>query len=85
MSRQFDFERFFELFRGTYEETCRLAARTIDHSLVVRDWLCGWHIVGFEGSASSHRVSCGEELISRLSSRIRANGIKGCSPNNLGK
>ena len=41
MSRQFDFERLVELCQRTHEETRHTAARAIDRSLVVRNWLFG--------------------------------------------
>ena len=85
MSRQFDFERLVELCRRTHEETRHSAARVIDRSLVVRNWLFGWYIVEFEGGAAARREVYGKELIIRLSDRLRAHGIKGCSPTNLRK
>ena len=42
MTRQFDFERLVELCRRTHEEARRSAARAINRSLVVRNWLFGW-------------------------------------------
>ena len=57
----------------------------MDRSLVVRNWLFGWYIVEYEGGGSARRELYGKELINRLSERLRANGIKGCSPTNLRK
>ena len=85
MSQPFDFERLIELCRHTHEETRRSAARAVDRSLVVRNWLFGWHIVEYEGGGSGRRELYGRELINRLSDRLRANGIRGCSPTNLRK
>ena len=85
MSWQLDFERLAELCQHTHEETRHTAVRAIDRSLVVRNWLFGWYIVEFEGGASARRELYGKELISRLSYRLKANGIKGCSPTNLRK
>ena len=85
MSQQFDFERLVELCRRTHEKTRYTAARAIDRSLVVRNWLFGWYIVEFEGGASARRELYGKKLISRLSHRLKSNGIKGCSPTNLRK
>ena len=48
MSQQFDFELLVELSRRTYEETRHSAARAIDRSLVVRNWLLGRYIVEYE-------------------------------------
>ena len=39
MSEAFDFDRLVELFQRTHEETQRSAARAVDRSLVVRNWL----------------------------------------------
>ena len=48
LSQPFDFERLVELCRHTHEETRRSAARAVDRSLVVRNWLFGWYIVEYE-------------------------------------
>ena len=85
MEKRFDFERLVELCLRTHEETRRSAARAVDRSLVVRNWLFGWYIVEYEGGGSAHRDIYGKELIARLSARLKANGIKGCSPTNLRK
>ena len=44
MSQEFDFEQLVQLCRQTHEETRQSAARAVDHSLVVRNWLFGWYI-----------------------------------------
>ena len=85
MSEGFDFERLVELCQRTHEETRRSAVRAIDRSLVMRNWLFGWYIVEYEGGGSARRELYGKELIGRLSDRLRAKGIKGCSPTNLRK
>ena len=85
MSQPFDFERLVELCRRTHEETRHSAARAVDRSLVVRNWLFGRYIVEFEGGGAARRELYGKELIDRLSARLRANRIKGCSPTNLRK
>ena len=85
MSQSFDFERLVELCRRAHEETRRSSARAVDRSLVVRNWLFGWYIVEFEGGGSGRRELYGKELIGRLAARLRANGLKGCSPTSLRK
>ncbi len=85
MSQPFDFERLVELCARTHEEAQRSSVRAIDRSLVVRNWLFGWYIVEFEGGGAARRELYGKELIDRLSARLRANRIKGCSPTNLRK
>ena len=85
MSQTFDFEHLVELCRRTHEETRRSAARAVDRSLVVRNWLFGWYIVEFEGGGATRRELYGKELVDRLSARLRANRVKGCSATNLRK
>ena len=85
MNGGFGFEQLVELCQRTHEETRRSAVRAIDRSLVVRNWLFGWYIVEYEGGGSGHRELYGRALIGRLSGRLQANGIKGCSPTNLRK
>lgn len=85
MNGGFDFERLVELCRRTHEETRRSAVRAIDRSLVVRNWLFGWYIVEYEGGGSARQTLYGKELIAQLAARLKANGIKGCSPTNLWK
>ena len=50
-------ERLVELCRRAHEETRRSAARAVDRSLVVRNWLFGWYIVEYEGGGSARRNS----------------------------
>ena len=85
MSRKFDFERLVELCQRTHDETRHSATRAVDRSLVVRNWLFGWCIVEFEGGGSIRRELYGKELFDRLSYRLGASGIKGCSRTNLRK
>ena len=85
MSKEFNFELLVELCQRTHEETRKSAVRAVDRSLVVRNWLFGWYIVEFEGGGSSRRELYGKVLFDRLSDRLGASGIKGCSRTNLRK
>ena len=85
MSREIDFERLVTLCQQAHEETRNSAARAADRSLVVRNWLFGWYIVEFEGGGSTRRELYGKALFDRLSERLGASGIKGCSRTNLRK
>ena len=84
MSRKFDFENLVELCRRTHEETRHSAARAVDSSLVVRNYLFGWYIVEYEQHGAD-RAEYGKRLIARLSDRLKSSGIKGGSPTNLWK
>ncbi len=84
MSQTFDFENLVELFRRTHEEAQHSAARAIDSSLVVRNWLFGWYIVEYEQHGAD-RAEYGRGLIASLSCKLIAGEVKGCSPTNLRK
>ena len=85
MKREFNFESLVELCERTHEETQYAAVRAVDRTLVARNWLFGWYIVEFEGGGSDRREIYGKQLIGRLSYRLRASGVKGCSQTNLWK
>ncbi len=70
MSRRFDFERLVELCRRTHEETRRSAARAVDRSLVVRNWLFGWYIVEYEQSGAD-RAEYGAQTLKKLSAALK--------------
>ena len=79
MKRNFDFDQLVELCQRTHEETRRSAARAIDQSLVVRNWLFGWYIVEYEQQGAD-RAKYGTALIGRLATTL---GIRGCSSRSL--
>ena len=74
-----------DLFYGTHARLSRMAARSINTSLVVRNWLYGWYIVEFEQGAASRQSLYGKALIDQLAKSLAARGIKGVSPTNLRK
>ncbi len=70
MEKRFDFERLVELCQQTHEETRRSAARAVDRSLVVRNWLFGWYIVEFEQSGED-RAEYGAQTLKKLSAALK--------------
>ena len=70
MNEGFDFERLVELCQRTHEETRRSAARAIDRSLVVRNWLFGWYIVEYEQNGAD-RAEYGAQTLKKLSAALR--------------
>ena len=82
MSRKFDFENLVELCRRTHEETQRSAVRTVDSSLVVRNYLFGWYIVEYEQHGAD-RAEYGSQLLAKIASRLQRIGIKGSSVTRL--
>ena len=82
MSQVFDFDNLVELCRRTHEETQRSAARTVDISLVVRNWLFGKYIVEYEQHGAD-RAEYGSQLLAKIASRLQRIGIKGSSVTRL--
>ena len=78
MSRQFNFERLVELCQRTHEETRRSAARAIDRSLVVRNWLFGWYIVEYEQNGAD-RAEYGAQTLKKLSAALKGRVGRGFS------
>ena len=70
MSLSFDFENLVELCRHTHEVTRRSAARAVDRSLVVRNWLFGWYIVEYEQSGAD-RAEYGRQTLKKLSEALK--------------
>ena len=60
-----------------------MAARAVDRSLVVRNWLFGWYILEYEEGGADRQELYGKALIDRLGGRLRADDIKGCRASNL--
>ena len=82
MSQEFDFERLVELCRQTHEETQQSAARAVDHSLVVRNWLFGWYIVEYEQSGTD-RAEYGARTLGNLSAALKSKIGRGFSIRSL--
>ena len=82
VNRQFDFERLVELCRRTHEETRRSAARAVDRSLVVRNWLFGWYVVEYEQSGAD-RAEYGAQTLKKLSAALQERIGRGFSVRNL--
>ena len=82
MEKRFDFERLVELCQQTHEETRRSAARAVDRSLVVRNWLFGWYIVEFEQSGED-RAEYGAQTLKRLSAALKERIGRGFSLRSL--
>jgi predicted nuclease of restriction endonuclease-like (RecB) superfamily len=80
---EFNFEQLTELFQDTHEQLNQIAVRSINTSLVARNWLYGWYIVEFENGGAERAELYGKTLIQRLSKVLADSGIKGMSATNL--
>ena len=78
MNREIDFDRLVELCRWTHEETQRSAARAVDRSLVVRNWLFGCYIVEYEQSGAD-RAKYGAQTLTRLAAALKVKIGRGFS------
>ena len=82
MSQVFNFDNLVELCRRTHEETQRSAARAVDRSLVVRNWLFGRYIVEYEQHGAD-RAEYGAQTMKRLSAALKAKIGRGFSMDSL--
>ena len=85
MSQEFDFEHLVRLCRRAHQEMQGRASRAVDRSLVERNWLFGRYVVEFENGGADRTELYGKALIARLSAKLKAGGVKGCSQTNLRK
>ncbi len=82
MNAALDFEHLVSLCRQTHIELQTRALRSVDVSMVIRNWLFGRYILDFE-QLGEDRAAYGSSLIDTLASRLSPQGIKGVSPTRL--
>ncbi|MDF7806067.1 PDDEXK nuclease domain-containing protein [Pontiellaceae bacterium B12219] len=82
MNEPFNFESLVSFCGQTHEAMQRQAARSVNISLVVRNWLFGWYMVEYQQNGAD-RAEYGERFIDALSKKLNDSGIKGCSTTNL--
>ena len=66
-----DYQQLLALFKETHLELQQRAARSVDTSLVIRNWLFGWYIVEFE-QGGSDRAEYGANLLKKNRSSVEA-------------
>ncbi len=76
------FKELIALFEQTQVELQRQAARSVDVALVVRNWLFGGYIVGYEQHGED-RAEYGAETLIRLSEELTNRLGRGFSVDNL--
>ncbi len=77
-----NFDRLVSLFENTHQGLKQQAKKSIDLSLVVRNWLFGCYIVEYELHGED-RAEYGTEVVKTLAQRLKRNNIKGLSESNL--
>ncbi len=78
-----EFEQLLTLFKETHQELQKRAARSVDVSLVIRNWLFGWYIVEFEQRGADRSDLYGKRLIERLADNLTARMGRGFSKRSL--
>ncbi len=82
MNQGFSFVQLVALCRFAHEEMRQHAARSVNTSLVVRNWLIGWYIVEFQ-QRGEDRAAYGDRVIPRLSNELKNALGRGFSSRNL--
>jgi predicted nuclease of restriction endonuclease-like (RecB) superfamily len=80
--RGFAFENLVELFEQTHRTLQQRAARSVDLTLVVRNWLFGWYIVEYEQNGAD-RAKYGTTTLKQLSSVLKSRIGRGFSVDSL--
>ncbi len=78
-----NYQQLLALFKETHQELQQRAARSVDTSLVIRNWLFGWYIVEFEQGGAERVELYGKRLIDKLSRELKTLGLKGISSTSL--
>lgn len=78
------YDKLIEILETIHSDMQLRAAKSIDISLVVRNWLFGFYLVEYEQNGED-RAEYGKRLIDNISNELRYKGIKGVSPTNLRK
>ena len=78
-----EFEQLLNLFTQTQQELQTRAARSVDITLVVRNWLFGWYIVEFEQGDANRADMYGKRLLERLAVDLTARMGRGFSKRSL--
>jgi predicted nuclease of restriction endonuclease-like (RecB) superfamily len=76
---EMNYQQLLALFKETHRELQHRAARSVNISLVIRNWLFGWYIVEFE-QGGSDRAEYGANLLKKIAGQLK---IKGCSERSL--
>ena len=81
--KEISLEKLISLFQDTQTAMQNQAARTVNSSLVFRNWLFGWYIAEFEKQSSNRTEIYGKKLILNLSAKLTPKLGKGFSRRSL--
>ncbi len=71
-----NYDSLIESLRQVHDTALDHAARTVNRSLVLRNWLVGAHLVEFEQQGEDRAVY-GEKLLDRVAEDLAKSGLKG--------
>ena len=77
-----DFDKLVETVYQTHCLLQQTAQKTVDHLLVIKNWMTGFYIVEYEQKGAD-RAQYGERLIEEISRKLKNKGLKGYSPMSL--
>jgi len=83
--RRSNYQRLIERCETTHKRLQLKAARSINMSLVSRNWLFGYYIVEFEQGGAERSELYGRKLFNSLAVSLAELGLKGTSATNLRK
>lgn len=79
-----DFDALVAAIQQLHERCAAQAGRAVNVSLTVRNWAIGCHIREYEQNGAD-RAQYGQDLLNRLSKKLREEGVVGYHPRELGR
>jgi predicted nuclease of restriction endonuclease-like (RecB) superfamily len=76
------FEHLIQAMTKAHQALQHQVRKTVDTSLILRNWLFGYYLVEFEQSGED-RAEYGERLVEESVKSLKRNGLKGLSATNL--
>lgn len=77
-----DFSHLIDAIANIHTQSVAQASRSVNQSLVIRNWLIGCNIVEYEQKGED-RAQYGIRLLPTLSRKLTRNGVVGCSRQDL--
>ena len=77
-----NFSTLTDAIRKVDAELATQAARAVNVSLTLRNWLIGYYIAEYE-LRGADRAEYGKELLKKLSNHLRTVGVAGCGKRQL--
>jgi predicted nuclease of restriction endonuclease-like (RecB) superfamily len=79
-----DFSHLIETIADIHTQSVAQASRSVNHALVIRNWLIGCNIVEYEQKGED-RAAYGEQLLDKIGKALKKRGMNACSRFELGR